>query len=301
MRFVTFARDQNPRLGLRAGDHVIDLNSADSALPPTMRGFLDMGALALKHAAGVLKRWDEGQLAPEMVCLQAGLPLLAPILNPSKIVAVGANYWDHCREGNVEPPTKPILFAKFPTSVIGPGAFIEWDPSLATRVDYEAELAIVIGERARRVPRARAYDVIFGYTCANDVSARDLQFGDGQWVRGKSLDSFCPLGPELVTKDDVPEPGNLAISCRVNGKTLQDSSTAEMIFDVPTLIEFITAAFTLLPGDVILTGTPHGTGAFRQPNMFLKDGDWVEVGVEKLGVLRNPCREMSVEAVPSEA
>jgi 2-keto-4-pentenoate hydratase/2-oxohepta-3-ene-1,7-dioic acid hydratase in catechol pathway len=275
MRFVTFARDQNPRLGLRAGDHVIDLNSADSALPPTMRGFLDMGALALKHAAGVLKRWDEGQLAPEMVCLQAGLPLLAPILNPSKIVAVGANYWDHCREGN--------------------------DPSLATRVDYEAELAIVIGERARRVPRARAYDVIFGYTCANDVSARDLQFGDGQWVRGKSLDSFCPLGPELVTKDDVPEPGNLAISCRVNGKTLQDSSTAEMIFDVPTLIEFITAAFTLLPGDVILTGTPHGTGAIREPNILLKDGDRVGVGVEKLGVLRNPCREMSVEAVPSEA
>ena len=301
MRFVTFSRRNHARLGLLADDHVIDLNLADPALPPTMLGFLHMGAPGLERAADLLQRRKAGTLAPDTVYPQAGLSLLAPIPNPSKVVAVGANYWDHCREGNVEPPTKPILFAKFPTSVIGSGESIEWDPSLTARVDYEAELAVVISQRARRVPRARAYDVVFGYSCANDVSARDLQLGDGQWVRGKSLDTFCPLGPELVTKEEVSDPGNLAISCRVNGTALQDSSTSEMIFHIPTLIEFITAAFTLLPGDVILTGTPHGTGAFREPNILLKDGDRVEVEIEGLGMLRNPCREVSAQTAALEA
>jgi 2-keto-4-pentenoate hydratase/2-oxohepta-3-ene-1,7-dioic acid hydratase in catechol pathway len=294
MRFVTFGQDQFLRLGLLAGEQVIDLHSADPNLPSNMRGLLEAGAPALECAAGVRQRWAEGQLAPEALVPQAGLSLLAPIPDPSKVVAVGANYWDHCRELNLKPPEKPILFAKFPTTVIGPDQIIEWDPSLTAQVDYEAELAIVIGQRARRVPRARAFDVIFGYTCANDVSARDLQFGDGQWVRGKSLDTFCPLGPALVTRDEVPNPGSLAIACRVNGTVLQDSSTAEMIFDIPTLIEFITQAFTLLPGDVILTGTPHGPGRFREPNIYLADGDIVEVEIEGLGVLRNPCRETAV-------
>jgi 2-keto-4-pentenoate hydratase/2-oxohepta-3-ene-1,7-dioic acid hydratase in catechol pathway len=166
-------------------------------------------------------------------------------------------------------------------------------------VDYEAELAVVIGRRARHVPPAAAFDVIFGYTCANDVTARDLQARDGQWVRGKSLDTFCPLGPEIVTKDALPHPGRLGIVCRVNGKVLQASNTAEMIVDVPALIGFITRAFTLLPGDVILTGTPQGTGAFRHPPVLLHDGDIVEVEIEQVGLLRNPCRELSHAAVPS--
>jgi 2-keto-4-pentenoate hydratase/2-oxohepta-3-ene-1,7-dioic acid hydratase in catechol pathway len=294
MRFVTFRRDRNARLGLLAGEQVIDLNSADADLPSNMLGFLEAGAPALERAAAVHQRWAEGQLASETAFPLAGLPLLAPIPDPAKVVAVGANYWDHCRECNLDPPEKPILFAKFPTSVIGPGQAIEWDPDLTTKVDYEAELAIVIGQRARAVPRAKAFDVIFGYTCGNDVSARDLQLGDGQWVRGKSLDTFCPLGPALVTRDEVPDPDKLAVACRVNGTTFQDSTTAEMIFDIPTLIEFITQAFTLLPGDVILTGTPHGTGGFREPNIFLGDGDTVEVEIKGLGVLRNPCRETPV-------
>ena len=294
MRFVTFQHDRDARLGLLAGEQVIDLGSADPQLPSNMLGLLQAGTPALERAATVHQRWAEGQLAPEMALSLAELCLLAPVPDPSKVVAVGANYWDHCRECNLDPPKKPILFAKFPTSVIGPGQTIEWDPELTSKVDYEAELAIVIGRQAHGVPRAKAFDVIFGYTCGNDVSARDLQFGDGQWVRGKSLDTFCPLGPALVTRDEVPNPGKLAIACRVNGTTLQDSTTAEMIFDIPTLIEFITQAFTLLPGDVILTGTPHGTGGFREPNIFLGDGDTVEVEIEGLGVLRNPCRETPV-------
>lgn len=294
MRFVTFQRGQNARLGLLVDEQVLDLNSADPDLPSNMRGFLEAGAPALERAADVYQRWALGQLAPESVLPLAGLRLLAPVPDPSKVVAVGANYWDHCRECNLEPPEKPILFAKFPTTVIGPGQTIEWDPDLTTKVDYEVELAIVIGRRARGVPRAKAFDVIFGYTCGNDVSARDLQLGDGQWVRGKSLDTFCPLGPAIVTRDEVPEPGKLAMACRVNGETLQDSTTAEMIFDIPTLIEFITRAFTLLPGDVILTGTPHGTGGFREPQIFLADKDIVEVEIEGLGVLSNPCRETPV-------
>jgi 2-keto-4-pentenoate hydratase/2-oxohepta-3-ene-1,7-dioic acid hydratase in catechol pathway len=293
MRFVTFQHDRDARLGLLAGEEVIDLNSADPDLPSNMLGFLEASASALDRVAAVHQRWAEGQLAAETVVPLGGLSLLAPVPNPSKIVAVGANYWDHCRECNLDPPEKPILFAKFPTSVIGPGQTIEWDPALTDKVDYEAELAMVIGRRARAVPRAKAYDVVFGYTCGNDVSARDLQLGDGQWVRGKSLDTFCPLGPALVTRDEVPDPGKLAIACRVNGETFQDSTTAEMIFDIPTLIEFVTQAFTLLPGDVILTGTPHGTGGFREPNIFLRDGDTVEIEIEGLGVLRNPCRETS--------
>jgi len=291
MRFVTFRRDSSPRLGLVAGDHVIDLHVADPSLPARLLDLIGMGAPGLERAALVLKRWSRGQRGPETAGLQADVELLAPIPEPSKVVAVGANYWDHCREASIAPPQQPVLFAKFPTSIVGPDATIEWDPSLTSRVDYEAELAVVIGRRARRVSAEKAFDVIWGYTCANDVTARDLQHGDGQWVRGKSLDTFLPLGPALVTKDEVPDPGNLDILCRVNGTLLQDSRTSEMIFDIPTLIEFITQAFTLLPGDVLLTGTPHGAGAYRKPKVFLSDGDVVEVEIERLGVLRNRCRE----------
>ncbi len=299
MRFVTFRRDSGPRLGLLVGDHVIDLNRADPSLPPNLLDLIIMGAPGLNRAALVLERWAQGRLGSEMANFQANMEFLAPIPEPSKVVAVGANYWDHCRECHIEPPRQPVLFAKFPTSIVGPGALIDWDPSLTSKVDYEAELAVVIGSPARRVSAADAFDVIWGYTCANDVSARDLQFEDGQWVRGKSLDTFLPLGPALVTKEEVPDPGNLAISCRVGATLLQDSCTSEMIFDIPTLIEFITRAFTLLPGDVILTGTPHGTGAFRTPNVYLSDGDIVEVEIEGLGQLRNRCRESRSEPIPA--
>ena len=214
--------------------------------------------------------------------------VLAPVASPSKIVAVGQNYMDHCREQNVAPPERPILFTKFTTSIIGAGATIEYAEALTQQADYEVELAVVIGKEARKVSEEDALDYVFGYTVANDVSARDLQFGDKQWVRGKSLDTFCPMGPCILTADEVPDPQALKLSTTLNGTVLQDSTTAEMIFNVRHLISFCSQAFTLLPGDVILTGTPDGVGVFRDPPIFLTDGDTVTCEVEGIGQLTNP-------------
>ncbi|MCB0181543.1 MAG: fumarylacetoacetate hydrolase family protein [Anaerolineae bacterium] len=217
----------------------------------------------------------------------ADIEIAAPIPNPGKIVCIGLNYHDHCREQGVAVPERPLLFAKFPSTLIGPEKSITWNSDVSQQVDYEAELALVIGRVARNVPPEAAYDYIAGYTIANDVSARDVQFSDGQWVRGKSFDTFCPLGPYLATVDEVADPHNLAIRCRLNGELMQDSNTGEMIFKIPELIAFITQSSTLNPGDVIITGTPHGVGVFRDPKVFLKPGDIVEVEIEGLGILRN--------------
>jgi 2,4-diketo-3-deoxy-L-fuconate hydrolase len=213
--------------------------------------------------------------------------VLAP-LRPGKIICVGLNYMDHCREQKIDPPDRPTLFAKFPTSVIGPGEEIRWPADFSDQVDYEAELAVVMGRTARGVSDARALDYVFGFTVANDVSARDVQFSDKQWIRGKSADTFCPLGPLVVTRDEIADPQALPIKCRVNGVTLQDSSTREMIFPVARIVSFISRAITLEPGDVILTGTPDGVGVFRDPKVFLKPGDKVEVEIDGLGILTNP-------------
>jgi len=215
--------------------------------------------------------------------------------HPSKIIGIGLNYRDHCREQKVEPPRHPILFAKFPQSIVGPGGTIRWNRVLTEKVDFEAELAVVISKRARQVPVDKAMDCVAGFTALNDVSARDLQFGDKQWTRGKSLDTFCPMGPVLVTPDEIGEGNRLAISCSVNGVVYQDSNTSEMIFSVRELIAFITQGITLEPGDVIATGTPHGVGVFRRPPVFLKDGDEVVVTIEKIGELRNRVETFDVE------
>ena len=285
MRLVTFETDNQARIGVLRDREVIDLCSAtDGHLPSDMVAFLQRGDPAL-----ALAREVEASAAPALPL--SGVRLLAPVRNPSKVVAIGLNYMDHCREQGHQPPKAPVIFTKFTTAVIGPGDAICWDPALTRQVDYEVELAVVIGRPARRVSAATAMDYVAGYTIGNDVSARDLQFGDGQWVRGKSLDTFCPLGPWLVTRDEVPDPHKLALRCLVNGIAMQDSNTAEMIFRVPDLIEFISRAFTLLPGDVIFTGTPHGVGVFRSPQVFLRGGDTVEVEIEGLGRLTNPCIE----------
>jgi 2-keto-4-pentenoate hydratase/2-oxohepta-3-ene-1,7-dioic acid hydratase in catechol pathway len=212
--------------------------------------------------------------------------VLAP-LRPGKIVCVGLNYMDHCREQHVTPPDRPTLFAKFPTSVIGPGDPIRWPADFSTQVDYEAELAVVIGRTASRVAEADALGHVFGYTAANDVTARDVQRGDKQWIRGKAADTFCPLGPVVATVDEIADPQQLAIRARVNGEVRQDSHTREMIFPVAALIAFVSRAITLEPGDVILTGTPDGVGVFRSPQVFLVPGDRVEIEVGDLGVLAN--------------
>jgi 2-keto-4-pentenoate hydratase/2-oxohepta-3-ene-1,7-dioic acid hydratase in catechol pathway len=230
---------------------------------------------------------DPAGLQAAEISASVDVPLLCP-LRPGKIVAVGLNYDDHVRESGVGAPESPLVFAKFPSSVIGPEDAIVIDRELTTRVDWEVELAVVIGRRMRRVKPADALDHVFGYTVANDVSARDVQFADGQWVRGKSLDTFCPLGPVVVTPDEIGDPQKLALRTRVNGETVQDSSTAEMIFSVAELLAFCSLSFTLERGDVLLTGTPWGCGEFMNPRRSLRPGDIVETEVEGIGVLRNP-------------
>jgi len=215
-----------------------------------------------------------------------------PIERPSKIVCVGLNYRDHAEEQGAELPTAPLLFAKWPSSLVGPGEAIVL-PRTSTRVDYEAELGVVIGERVKGVSEENALEAVLGYLCLNDVSARDFQFGDGQWTRGKSPDTFCPVGPRLVPRDEVPDPQALGIRCLLNGEVMQDSTTANMIFSVAEVIAYASATSTLEPGDLIATGTPAGVGVFRKPPRLLHDGDEVTVEIESVGALTNPVRAES--------
>ncbi len=219
--------------------------------------------------------------------LPAAARVVAP-LRPGKIVAIGLNYMDHVRETGMEAPKAPLVFTKFTTSVIGDGEAIVIDPEVTERVDWEVELAVVVGRTMSRVAAPAALDHVFGYTVANDVSARDVQFADGQWVRGKSLDTFCPLGPAIVTADEVPDPQDVRLTTTVNGEVVQDSTTAEMVFGVAELLEFCSHSFTLEPGDVVLTGTPWGCGEFMNPARSLAGGDVVEVAAAGIGTLRNP-------------
>jgi 2-keto-4-pentenoate hydratase/2-oxohepta-3-ene-1,7-dioic acid hydratase in catechol pathway len=214
--------------------------------------------------------------------------LKAPVTSPQKLLAIGLNYADHARESGLEPPTAPMTFVKTPNSIVGPGDEIRYAKDDTSQVDYEAELAVVIGRQARRVSEASALDHVFGYTALNDVSARDAQFADGQWVRAKSFDTFCPIGPWIVSADEIPDPQALRIACRVNGQTLQDGHTSDMIFGVASIISYMSRFMTLEPGDVIATGTPYGVGFARTPQVFLLNGDTVEIDIEGIGVLSNP-------------
>lgn len=300
MRLVTFEADGHERVGALVDDHhVVDLPAAARTLtladwPDSMDmvAFLALGDDGMSVATRVVRAVQSGKAAGSVREL-AGVRLRAPVPRPSKIVAVGLNYLDHAREQGVELPTRPTLFAKFPTAVIGPGDTVTWDPALTQQVDLEGELAFVIGRRARSVAAADAYRVVAGYTCLNDVTARDLQFGDRQWVRGKSLDTFCPMGPWIRTCDEVPDPHRLALRSERNGLVMQDSNTSQLVFGVPALVEFISRAITLLPGDVVATGTPAGVGVFRKPPVFLQNSDVIAVEIEGLGRLENRCRTVS--------
>jgi 2-keto-4-pentenoate hydratase/2-oxohepta-3-ene-1,7-dioic acid hydratase in catechol pathway len=210
-----------------------------------------------------------------------------PIDLPSKIVCVGLNYRDHAEEQGVELPTAPLLFAKWPNTLIGPGDAIVIPP-VVTKCDYEAELGVIIGSRVHRVSKENALEAVRGYICANDVSARDLQFGDGQWTRGKSPDTFCPVGPAVVPASEIPNPHDLRIRAVVNGEVLQDSTTANLIFGVDEIISYASQTITFEPGDLILTGTPAGVGVFRDPQRLLQPGDEVTIEIEGVGSLTNP-------------
>jgi 5-carboxymethyl-2-hydroxymuconate isomerase len=210
-----------------------------------------------------------------------------PVVAPTKMLAVGLNYLDHIRETGAKRPERPVIFAKYPSALTGPRDPILHDPRLTDELDYEAELAVVIGRRARRLTHQNALDAVFGYTVANDVSARDVQFSESQWVRGKSFDTFCPLGPAVVTRDEIADPQSLALRTLVNGETMQDSTTAEMLFGVAELLAFCSANFTLEPGDLVLTGTPWGCGHIMDPPRHLAVGDVVECTIDGIGTLRN--------------
>ena len=224
-------------------------------------------------AAGVLRKRNE-------------VRLLAPVPRPGKLIAIGLNYRDHAAESKMAIPERPVVFSKFTTSVIGPDEPVVLPPG-SDKVDYEAELAVVMGRHCRNAPRGEALDYVLGFTIINDVSARDFQFADGQWQRGKSCDTFAPMGNYIATKDEIPNPHSLGIRLRLNGRTMQDSSTSQLIFGVEDLVAFLSETITLEPGDVIATGTPSGVGFARQPPVFLKDGDVMEVEIEGLGVLAN--------------
>jgi 2-keto-4-pentenoate hydratase/2-oxohepta-3-ene-1,7-dioic acid hydratase in catechol pathway len=213
--------------------------------------------------------------------------LLGPIPRPPKLICVGLNYRDHAAETKMEIPTVPTIFCKFPNVVIGPGESIVL-PKVSTKPDYEAEFAFVIGPGGRNIPASRAMEHVFGYTIVNDVSARDYQMMTSQWMMGKTFDTFAPMGPWIVTADEIADPHALNIWLEVNGERLQNSNTRELIFKIPALIEFLSSVVTLEPGDVVSTGTPSGVGFTRKPPVFLKAGDEVVIGVEGIGELRNP-------------
>jgi 2-keto-4-pentenoate hydratase/2-oxohepta-3-ene-1,7-dioic acid hydratase in catechol pathway len=285
VRLLTRASDDGERLAVTLdGWRAIDVDDLLGGGRWTMERLLDDASDATARISAMLDGLLAGPFRP-----LADIELLAPVVRPGKIIAVGRNYADHAAEQGVATADDPILFTKYGSSIVADGADIVWRAADTQQVDYEAELAVVIGTTARDVPQERALDHVLGYACLNDVSARDLQFGDGQWVRGKSLDTFCPFGPWIVTADEIPDPQALRIRCLVNGEVLQDANTSQMLHGVAALIAFCSRFFTLEPGDVIATGTPAGVGVFRKPPRFLGDGDEVVIDIEGVGQLRNRC------------
>ena len=248
-----------------------------------MRQILDGGPELLREVEQAAERADAIDYEA------AKVKFLAPVHDPQKIVCVGLNYRDHAAESGSPIPREPILFSKYPTALIGHGEAIVL-PAVSQEVDYEAELVIVVGKRGRNLAAASAREYVAGYTVGHDVSARDWQLKkDGkQWMVGKTFDTFAPVGPVLVTADEVPDPHNLGIRLRLNGQTMQDSSTKQLIFGVGEILAYLSQVFTLEPGDLIFTGTPPGVGMARKPPLFLKGGDVVEVEIDGLGLLRNP-------------
>ena len=222
--------------------------------------------------------------------LLADLKVLPPLADPDKIICIGLNYNEHAAESEMDLPKEPVFFCKFKSSIIGPEEAIII-PKVSEQIDYEAELAVIIGQPGKHIPETQAMEHVAGYTCFNDVSARDLQFRGGQWIKGKALDTFAPLGPYIVTQDEIADPHHLKIGLELNGKTMQDSSTDKLIFNIPRLIAFLSQLFTLETGDIIATGTPSGVGFTRHPPIFLKHGDEVKVIIEQVGELVNPVVE----------
>jgi len=285
MRLVTFEREGAPRLGAvretSAGAwDLVDLAAHDAGAPRSLRHLLEQGEKRMKEVARIAATGPAAPLDKTR--------LLPPVVDPQKVICVGLNYADHAAETGATVGDEPVIFCKFPSTLIGHEAEIELPPE-SSEVDYEAELVVVIGRRARRIDRAAAWDHIAGYSCGHDVSARDWQKHKPgkQWLLGKSFDTFGPLGPWMATRDEIADPGNLPIQLRLNGAVMQNSNTKQLIFPIDFLVSYLSHVCTLLPGDLIYTGTPPGVGTARTPPVYLKPGDVAEVTIEGLGTLRN--------------
>jgi 2-keto-4-pentenoate hydratase/2-oxohepta-3-ene-1,7-dioic acid hydratase in catechol pathway len=289
MKLVTYQTPTGPTLGALHNDQVIDLAAAHQMengsrpFPATMLALLEAGEAGLTMARAAL---DYALAHDTLQQPQDSVSLLPPVTRPGKIICLGRNYAAHAREGGAEPLEFPILFYK-PTSALLPHGGTIVIPPVTEKPDFEAELAVIMGRACKQVSVEAALDYVAGYSAANDVSARDLQRRTHQWAAGKMPDTFCPLGPALVTADEVPEPGNLTIRAILNGQEMQHSNTSMMIFDVPFIISYISQIATLEPGDIILTGTPEGVGNARIPPVYLQAGDTISIEIEKVGLLTN--------------
>jgi len=283
MRLATLATPAGPRPALRSGDDYVDLLAADSSLPASLRGLLTAGSDALGAAKRAGEKGKKRTPAAEA-------KFLAPVPDPAKIICLGLNYRDHALESGAAIPNEPVLFSKYTTALTGHREPIVI-PKVSSKVDYEAELVVVIGRRGRHIPVEKAMQYVAGYSVGHDVSARDWQFkGEPkQWMSGKTFDTFAPVGPELITADEVPDPHALPIRLKLNGEVMQDSTTKQLIFGVPEIIAYLSIIMTLEPGDVIFTGTPPGVGAARKPPVFMKPGDVAVVEIDSLGTLENSC------------
>ena len=277
MRLLTYTTGRGARAGLAIRDQIADLGGAGYE---DVLSFLEDGDKAIEAAQKLAA--DPGHTIN-----RSDATLLAPILVPPKFICIGLNYRDHAIESGMAIPELPTVFAKYSNAVTGPGQPIEL-PAVSDQVDYEAEFAFVIGKRGKNIPAEKWEEHVFGYTIVHDVSARDYQLATSQWTIGKTFDTFGPLGPELVSKDEIADPHNLRISLELNGQVMQDSNTSQLIFKIPYLIEYLSKVMTLVPGDVISTGTPSGVGFARKPPIFMKPGDEALIKIEGLGELRNP-------------
>jgi 2-keto-4-pentenoate hydratase/2-oxohepta-3-ene-1,7-dioic acid hydratase in catechol pathway len=287
MKLVTFEYNEQQYVGAVKEDKVVNLNKVLDLENLTMLDLVERGLEYVHKVGGKLDEVGVNRDGETVFDLNE-ITIKTPLSNPGKVVCAGNNYMDHCREQNVEPPKKPLIFSKWSSCVIGPDEKVIL-PAESGQVDYEAELGVIIGKDGKHISADDVYDHIFGYVIVNDISARDVQFSDGQWVRGKSYDTFAPCGPYLVTADEIEDPQNLSIRLKVNGEVLQDSNTKEMIFDIKEQISYLSKGFTFSTGDLLATGTPHGVGVFRDPQIFLEDGDEMIIEIEGLGTLRNSC------------
>ena len=279
MKLVTFYTKRGLRVGVVKGNNIIDLTRAGVA--KTMIEFIEGGEDSLKLARAILK----DSKAPRL--LLEDTRLASPIPKPGKVLCSGINYKGHAAENpNAKMPTEPFFFAKLPNTVIGNNDVIAY-PKQTQQLDYEVEFTAVIGKRLHHAKEDAVMSSLFGYTLLHDVSARDVQFKDNQITLGKNFDGFCPIGPCIVTADEMKNPGNVGLKSRLNGKTMQDGTTADWLFPLPKLIAYLSNVMTLEPGDVVSTGTPAGVGIFQKPPVFMKIGDVVEIEAEGIGVLRN--------------